>query len=105
VFANVGDGMSEYLESGSWVCVAVWCSVLQCVAVLQCSAVGGGMSEYSESGFGLCCSVLQCGAVLQGVALGGITSEYSDGGNCVFVVTCGSVYHCSRWRYVRIFTE
>ena len=158
MFANVGDGMSEHLESGSWVCVAVWCSVLQCVAVCcsvsQCVAVccivlhrtamGDCMSESLESEswvcvavccsvlqcvavfcsgwryvrifrewscsvlqcVAVCCSVLQCVAVLQGVALDGVTSEHSIGGNCVFVAVCCSVaLHCSRWCYVRLFTE
>jgi len=50
----VGGVMFEYLQSESWVCAAVCCSVWQCVAVccsvLPCVAVGDGMSENPKSG-------------------------------------------------------
>ena len=48
---------------GAWVCVAVSCSVLQCVAAVLSSSPHAHLRSAARGSVGVCCSELQCVAV------------------------------------------
>jgi len=74
-------------------CVAVCCSVVPCRAILQCVAVCCSVSQCVA----VCCSVLPCRAILQCVVIAILCSNYTAGAAlyCGLLQLLHSVLRCT----------